>query len=211
MVKDKGSVEPSAKIDYGSLGYDKKDVVSWLIKSMRLGDIDNAFYAFKVMVDANESYHYFSRLMIRFCYEDCWGAEALLVSDACWRSMMIQKQKGMRGNTPYFWIRHLTFSPKFWEIEEGRKAERAWWAIEDEVKARGFTREVPRFALDSHSRTGWEVKKETGRFPDCRFGGTRYGRLSMCDMYARLGRLDPNTCPRMNNGKIEIVNEEEGI
>jgi len=173
-------------------------VVSAFIKSMRLGEVEDAFYWFQVMQEAGESYYRIARTLINFAYEDCYEDAAIMVSDACWRSMMAQKQQGLTGNTPFWWIDRLCRAMKFWECEEGRARERAWWKVADEIKGKGCKRPIPPYALDRHSHSGWKLAKEGGRF-DERFSGNRWGRLNMCAAFERDGKLDPEGNPALKD------------
>lgn len=190
------------KADYESLGYKQKDVVSALIKEMRLGNVENAFYWYQVMIEAGESYYYLAITLINFAYEDGFEDAVTMISDACWRSMMSQKQRGMTGNTPFWWIDRLCRATKFWETEEGRAREKAWNKVTDEIKKKGATRTIPLYACDSHSHTGWKMKRE-GKDFDERFSGTRWGRVNMCVMYERDGKLDPEAEPGIKRRNLD--------
>jgi len=191
-----------AKADYEALGYKQKDVVSSLIKEMRLGNIENAYYWFQVMIEAGESYYYVALTLINFAYEDCYDDHAIMISDACWRSMMAQKQKGLEGNTPFWWVERLCRATKFWETEEGREREKIWWKVYDEIKKKGAVRPIPPYACDRHSHTGWKQKNAGGNF-DERFSGNRWGRVNMCAMYERDGCLDPKGEPVLKSRNID--------
>ena len=186
--------EGTVTANYEKLGYHQKDVVSSLIKSLRLGDIESCYYWFQLMTAVGESYYHIARILINFAYEDCYEDSAIMISDACWRSMMIQKQRGMTGNTPFWWIDRLCRAKKFWECEEGRKREKIWWRVEDEIRLKGFTRPIPSWALDRHSFTAWKTKEF-----DERFSGNRWGRLNMCAAFERDGKLDPEGKPALKD------------
>lgn len=193
-----------AKADYDRVGYKQKDVVSALIKSMRLGGLEDAYYWIQVMQAAGESYYYMAITLIIFAYEDCYEDEVIMISDACWRSMMAQKQKGVQGdgaNTVIWWVNRLCRARKFWECEEGRYREKMWYKVTDEIEADGCKRALPSYALDSHSYSGWKIKREGGEF-DERFSGHREGRANMCAMYERDGKLDPDAEPAIKQKTI---------
>jgi len=200
---NEGSANGKTNADYESLGYREKDVVSSLIKSMRLGNVEDSFYWFQVMQEAGESYYRLALTLITFAYEDCYEDAVIMVSDACWRSMMAQKQRGMSGNTPFWWIERLCRARKFWECEEGRERERIWWKVVDEIKNKGATRPIPPYACDGHSYTGWKMKREGKEF-DERFSGTRWGRVNMCAMAERDGgKLDPDAEPVLKRRSLD--------
>ena len=173
------------KPDYSKTPYHQKDVVSALIKSMRLGKVEDAFYWLQVM-QASEGWFHIAITLTNFAWEDTVDPMAVLVADIGYRTLLATK--GRNENVLFWLVDYMCRATKFWETEEGRIRERLWWKLEDEIKEKGFTREIPPYALDRHSFTAWQTRKF-----DERFSGNREGRLAMCAMQERLGKLDPDS------------------
>lgn len=55
MAKKKEDEKEAPRVDYERLGYNVKDVISALIKSMRLGRVEDAIYWSKVIEAAGPS------------------------------------------------------------------------------------------------------------------------------------------------------------
>ena len=175
--------EGVSKVDYSRTPYHPKDCVSALIKSMRLGKVEDAFYWLQVM-QACESWFHIAVTLTNFAWEDTVDPMAVLVADVGYRTLLATK--GRNENVLFWLVECMCRATKFWETEEGRTRERLWWKVEDEIQEKGFTRPIPSWALDRHSWSGWKTRKF-----DERFSGNREGRLAMCAMQERLGRLDP--------------------
>jgi len=88
-------------------------------------------------------------------------------------------------------VAHLVAAPKWWETENGRALEEAWSKAIGDLKDPGRRRPVPSYALDRHTRRGWEVFRATGRWDD-RFSGDDRGRQKTLHLYERDGRLSPD-------------------
>jgi len=189
MTKEKSNKEVP-KADYSGTPYHQKDVVSALIKSMRLGKVEEAFYWLQTMQAAGESWFHIAVTLTNFAWEDCLDDMAIVVADVGYRTLLATK--GRNENVPFYVVERLCRATKFWETEEGRTRERLWWKVEDEIKEKGFTRPIPSWALDRHSWSAWKTKKF-----DERFSGTREGRLNMVAMYEQDGRLDPDGEPAL--------------
>jgi len=194
--KTKEAQDKKSEDSWIGLGYRKKDVVSTLIKEMRLGNLERVYYWYMVLREAKEPYSYIGNILIRFTWEDCYGMEIICYSGEAWRAWMATK--GKDENIIYSWLEKLTRAEKFWESDAGRYRERVWWEVEDRIEKNGFTLEIPPYALDRHSTTGWRIQREGGSF-DERFSGTREGRLNMCAAFERDGKLDPEGKPALKD------------
>lgn len=128
--------------------------------------------------------------MTNFAWEDCYDPMANVLADVAYRTM--RGKKGWDENITFSIIDYLCRCRKFWECPEGVARENVWYRIEDEIEEKGFTRPVPLWACDRHSRTGWELFKAENRPFDDRFSGTREGRAKMIEAYQKHGRLDPD-------------------
>lgn len=175
----------SAKDKYIQLGYDQKDVMSALIKEMRLGNLEEAMYWGKVMEEAGDVWNMCRRLLI-FSFEDGFGEKVQIYSTSCW-----QAYQAVRDNNIWFaWLERLCRSTKFWEVPEGEEREAAYNKAEKELGA-GKRRPIPDYAKDCHCKAGYQMKREKG-YMDNRFSGDDYGRWNMIRMHKKLGKLDPN-------------------
>jgi replication-associated recombination protein RarA len=176
--------EEEKKVDYEKVGYHSKDVVSALIKSIRLGRLEDALYWSRVMEAAGEStWFHFAVTMTNFAWEDCLDPMANVLADVAYRTLRAKKR--WDENISFTIIDYLCRCRKFWECEDGVAREEAWYKIEDEIEQKGFTREIPSWALDRHSFTAWQTRK----FDD-RFSGTREGRAKMIKAYQEHGKLE---------------------
>lgn len=175
----------SAAKKYNALGYDQKDVMSALIKEMRLGNLEEAMYWGRVMEEAGDAWNLCRRLLI-FSFEDGFGERVQIYSVTCW-----QAYQAIRDDNIWFaWIERLCKSTKFWEVPEGEEREAAYDKADKELKE-GKRRPIPEYAKDCHCGAGYRMKKEKG-YMDNRFSGDEYGRWHMIRMFKRLGKLDPN-------------------
>jgi putative ATPase len=174
----------AVKEKYREIGYDQKDVVSALIKDMRLGNQEGAMYWARVMEEAGDLSKLCRRLLI-FAFEDGFGEQIQMYSAACW-----QAWQAVRDNNIWFaWVERICRATKFWEVREGEEREKAYDKADRELKE-GKKRPIPDYAKDMHCKAGYEMKKEKG-YMDTRFSGDDYGRWQMIQMYKKLGRLDP--------------------
>jgi len=181
--REKEKVTATAK--YAEFGYDQKDVMSALIKEMRLGNLEESMYWGVVMAEAGDAWNLCRRLLI-FSFEDGFGEKVQIYSTACW-----QAYQAIRDDNIWFaWIERLCKATKFWQIPEGEEREAAFDKVEKEFKE-GKRRPIPDYAKDGHCKAGYQMKKEKG-YMDNRFSGNSYGRWNMIRMHKRLGKLDPN-------------------
>ncbi len=170
---------------YQELGYNQKDVMSALIKEMRLGNLDEAMYWGRVMEEAGDVWNLCRRLLI-FAFEDGFGEKIQIYSVACWQAFMAIKD----DNIWFAWVERLCKGRKFWEVAEGEVRESAYDKADKDIKA-GKRRPIPDYAKDSHCKAGYEMKAEKG-YMDNRFSGNEFGRWQMIRMHKRLGKLDPD-------------------
>lgn len=81
---------------------------------------------------------------------------------------------------------------KWWEHEEGREVDRLWSQAIGDLKVPERRREIPSYALDRHTRRGWELRRAGQHFDD-RFSGTDMGRLKTCYLFERDGEITPDS------------------
>lgn len=199
-------------LKYKEIGYDQKDVMSALIKEMRLGNLDEAMYWGRVMEEAGDTWNLCRRLLI-FSFEDGFGEKVQIYSAACWQAFAAIRD----DNIWFAWIERLCRATKFWEVPEGAERENAYDKADKSLKA-GERRPIPDYAKDCHCKAGYQMKAEKG-YMDNRFSGDGYGRWHMIRMQKRLGKLDPNDKESLNavksygkrgSWKSKIMMTEEG-
>ena len=170
--------------NYKRIGYDQKDVMSALIKEMRIGNLNEAIYWGRVMEEAGDVWNLCRRLLI-FSFEDGFGERVQVHSTACWYAY-----QAVRDNNVWFaWVERLCKAKKFWETPEGEAREEAYDKADKSLKA-GERRPIPEYAKDCHCKAGYQMKAEKG-YMDNRFSGDEYGRWHMIRMHKKLGKLDP--------------------
>lgn len=135
------------------------------------------------------TWYHFSLTCCNFAWEDCYDPMACLLADQAYRTL--RGKKRWDENVTFTIIDYLCRCRKFWECPEGVTREDAWYQVDREIKERGFTRDVPDWALDQHTYTGWQRHNQGIPFPD-RFSGTEAGRRKMIKAYQEYGRLDPD-------------------
>ncbi|MEW6613911.1 MAG: hypothetical protein AB1401_00345 [Thermodesulfobacteriota bacterium] len=176
--------EEQKKAKYETMGYNQKDVISALIKEMRLGNVENALYWLQVTQEAGDSWWYIGRRLLIFTYEDCFGVEAAIYSNAAWQALNFTKDS---ENILFAWVERLCKLTKFWEVEDGQEREWAWHRGRKDIES-GKYRPIPSYAKDRHSKSGWDEVKAGGSF-DERFSGTLSGRINMIKQFKLNGCL----------------------
>lgn len=125
-------------------GYDKSEVVSALQKAVRRGQEENALYWATELMESNESYRMWRRLVV-IAAEDVGLADPDMVS-----KIMVMKQAhdfGREWNIPFLAIMMLCRAPK------NREADDAAWYYEVRRKE-GWKIQMPPEAIDGHTGRG---------------------------------------------------------
>jgi replication-associated recombination protein RarA len=165
--------------------FTKDEAVSAWIKEMRLGNVKRALYWVTVMLEELEcDQKYVLRRLAVFAFEDAMDrgfVQYVAGVLACNDATKVRWAPGGDSNIPYVATVEACKCTKFWEVPEGRERERIWAEVEKRV-AKGPPVEIPRYALDTHTKRG---RKQ----PDERFSGTDKGRMNMVEMYEQHGRL----------------------
>jgi hypothetical protein len=166
------------------------EVVSAFIKELRLRNRAAALIWMMQLSRSDNSQLSVLRILRTFLIEDCVGVEPLQLA------LSLNLSDGMEHNHDMdnvagriFDYIMLDSTKRFWETEEGREAERAYWKAHDDLLVHiqeGSYPPIPEYALDVHTAKGREAET-----PPFRYSGTREGRLSMCAEFERLGRLSP--------------------
>ncbi len=180
------------------------EALSAWIKSMRLGDVEAAFYWLALMLEELEvPVGRLARRLGIFGVEDVFD----LAVGARLAALALGLRFGMvDANALWQGTWWACRAKKFWEGDEGREYERLAWQALDEVKG-GQLRPVPSYALDGHTKRG-RARRQEGLPVDGRYSGDRHGRTFMVEQYLRLGRLDPSEGVSGSAGDAEPEEQE---
>ena len=170
--------------------YDGREALSALRKSIVLADVSGAIYWANVVLEHG------GQAAPRTVSKQLWICAAEIVDDpiivlrAHAAYQMVQTVS--ETDHLFYLVAEMCRAPKWWETEEGREVDRAWSAAIGDLKDETRRREIPEYALDRHTRRGWEVKAEKGWWDD-RFSGTDLGRQKTSYMFQRDGLLDADS------------------
>ena len=185
-VEEKEKEEKEKKpVDYESVGYDRGEVVSALIKDMRLGKVEDALYWIKVMRKANEPKNYVVRRLVAFAGEDAWGQEGFRIASDLVTTF--------NWEPPYDWniveqaAVMLTKCVKWWEVEDGIAWKKAEMKNQELLKIERLKKPVPHYALDEHTKRGWQLK-DKGQM-DNRMSGDGNGIAKRIDSFEKHGKF----------------------
>lgn len=171
-------------VDYTPFGYDRSDVVSAFIKSMRLGNVEDALYWLRVMRKANEEKNYIVRRLICFAGEDAFGPESLSIAS---HLVNTHGWEGGDWNLIEQACVHLTKCVKWWESEFGVSWKKAEMKNERLLKLGKF-KPIPRYAMDSHCKSGWTLGDQ-GEYMENRMSGDGNGIAKRIDSFERHGKF----------------------
>jgi hypothetical protein len=168
-------------------GYDGREVLSAFRKEVVLGNPDGAIYWANVILT------YGGQSAQRLLAKQCWIIAAEVVDDpvVVMRAYAVHQMAGVVPETDhaFYLVAHICRARKWWETDDGREVDRLWAKAIGDLKDPARRREVPDYALDRHTRRGWDVKREQGWWDD-RFSGTDLGRQKTAHMFVRDGLID---------------------
>lgn len=166
--------------------YPLHEVVSALRKSVKLGDEENAIYWTHVVLTFG------GKSAPRMLARQLWIMAAEDVDDTAivLRAAAVYQMAGVVTETDHlvFLVAAMCRARKWWEHAEGRETDRLWSKAVGDLKRE--PKPIPSYALDRHTRRGWELKRQGVPFDD-RFSGTDVGRAKTAYLFQRDGRLDP--------------------
>lgn len=180
--------------------YPLDEVLSALRKSVKLRLLDDSVYWLTVMLEhgPRHSARMAAKQLLVVATEDC-DDEAVMV-----RAWVTYETVGVLTETDslYFLVARMceVYVPRWWESEDGREVDRLWAQALGELKRE--PRPVPPYALDRHTRRGWEVKATEGWFDD-RFSGTDLGRMKTAFMFQRDGFIDADSRVECDRNGVE--------
>lgn len=171
-------------------GYDGREVLSAFRKEIVLGNDENAIYwANAILTHGGQSSQ-------RLLAKQCWIIAAEVVDDpvVVMRAFAVHQMAGTvsEEDHAFFLVAQMCRARKWWETEEGRQVDRLWSKAIGDLRDPERRREIPEYALDRHTRRGWDVKRDKGWWDD-RFSGTDLGRQKTSYMFQRDQIIDSDS------------------
>lgn len=157
------------------VGWNKFDLISYFIKSLRLGMKEEVLKIFWVMRSQKISELYIARKLVQFATEDAVGAEAV---NYAWSTYGIVKEFKSEENALQRLMLYLCDSPKMWNSKEDHFWELRRIQIREETKKllkkgeRPF--ELPSWVWDKYTARG-KHQLRAGKQIDRRFSGVYEG------------------------------------
>lgn len=175
-------------------------VISSLRKSAKLRLLDDSIYWLTVLLEKgpNGSARMAAKQLLVVATEDV-DDEAVFL-----RALAVHQTVGVVTETDslYFLVARMCEHQvlRWWESETGREVDRLWSSALGELKRE--PRQVPSYAMDRHTKAGWDLKRETGWFDD-RFSGDDLGRAKTSYMFQRDGFLDADSRVECDRNGVE--------
>jgi len=159
-------------------------VLSALRKSIKLDQPEDAIYWLNVLLEFG------GRTAPKTAARQLWIMAAEDIDDPAivLRCFAVFEMTGQVAETDhlFFLVASMCTARKWWQTPEGQLVDH-WWA-----KAIGDLKcdpkPIPAYALDKHTRRGWERFRSGLGFDD-RFSGTDVGRMKTLWLWTRNGRL----------------------
>lgn len=172
--------------------YNKYDLISYFLKSLRLGETEQALTCFWAMRNMGITEFYIAKKLVQFATEDNVGAEAV---NYAWSTFGIVKEFKREENAIGRLIVYLCNAPKMWESEQ----EHGWEL--KRIQIREYTKkllkkgkkpfELPEYVFDKYTAKG-KARYKKGEQIDRRYSGVYAGSgLFMRAQYLRDGHIDP--------------------
>lgn len=170
--------------------YDKYEVISAFVKSIRLGLVPDALYWLEVMIKGGADLYYIARRLSIESQESGYGPTPAIYAASVLQIVSVGRshaQDALFQLTVY-----LCKCKKWWEDETMREAAKEWYRAEAQVgkvkKGERIGKKIPNYAIDVHTAEGRRRKQE-GEPIDERFSGSSRGIFSIIKMYEKYGRL----------------------
>ena len=172
--------------------YNKFDIISYFIKSLRIGDKEQAITALWILLNEGMSQWYIAKKLVQFASEDAVGAEAFLYAQGVFQliSTVKEEENSLARLTLY-----LCDAPKQWESEEESKWEVQRIHIRERIKNQykigEKPLELPSYTWDCYTAKGKAALKR-GEQIDRRISGVIEATGLFCRAaYLLHGRLSP--------------------
>ena len=171
--------------------YNKRDLISYLIKSVRINDEKIAITIMRVMLSEWISEQYIARKMVHLASEDIVWKEYFVYAQSVHERI---KLNGNEINSLSRLIIELCNAQKFWESE--LEADREFWriSIRERIKA-CYAKwekpmELPSWIYDQYTAKGKAKMKKWEQY-DLRYSGVKQGGVYLRKQYLELWKLDP--------------------
>lgn len=171
----------------------KYDLISLLIKSMRIGDIESSLKCFQAMKIQGITELYVARKLVHFASEDSITPEAVIFA---WSTYGLIKEWKEETNSIERLIIYLCKSTKMYATKEENYWELRRLQIRDECSSKALQGEriidCPSYVYDEYTAKGSALKKKGQKY-DRRFSGIYEGSgLFMRACYLKWQKIDPS-------------------
>ena len=170
--------------------YNKYDLISYLIKSIRIGDKQRAIEIMWAMLSEKIPELYIARKLVHFASEDSVGSEAFLYAKGVHDFI---KDNGSEINSLSRLVLSLCDSPKFRQSEDEHYRELTRIEIRERIK-KNYTKgvkpfEIPWYVYDQYTSIGKRLQKQWGVI-DERVSGVLRGGYAMRALRLQYGCLE---------------------
>lgn len=163
------------------------EVLSALRKSIKLDQPEDAIYWLNVLLE------YGGRQGSKSAARQLWIVAAEDIDDPSivLRAFAVFEMTGQVTETDhlFFLVAAMCGARKWWESPEGQLVDHWWAKAIGDLKTN--PKPIPTYALDRHTRRGWD-RFRSGQGFDDRFSGTDVGRMKTLWLWTRHGRLHPD-------------------
>lgn len=172
--------------------YNRFDLISFLIKAMRMNRKTEAITALWLLLKEGASQWYIAKKLVQFASEDAVGADAFVYAQSVFQFIAAVKDE---TNSLSRLVLYLCNAPKMWETEEETRWEIERLNIQERIAAayESGTKpiELPAYIYDVYTASGKAAMKR-GEKINRGFSGVREGSGLFCRAcYLRDGLLDP--------------------
>lgn len=172
--------------------YNRYDLVSFLLKSIRLNRKEDALTAMWCLINEGAGQWYIAKKLVQFASEDAVGAEAFIYAQSVFQLI---KDVTDEVNSLSRLILYLCDAPKMWESEKETEWEVRRIHLREHIK-KCYTKgekpvEMPSYVYDVYTARG-KAAQRRGEKIDRRVSGVIEGTGLFCRAaFLKHGRLDP--------------------
>ena len=186
------------------------EVVSALRKDVKLGTVAEAIYWATVLREFSPRWETAHKLIAK----QLWISAAEDIDDPAvvLRAFAFHQMATVVPETEHmmFLIAQMCAARKYWEHEDGREVDRLVCKALGDVKVPERHRPIPAYALDRHTRRGWQVFRSQRRFTD-EFSGTYLGRAKTVYLFLRDGFVNGESKIGEDPGFTEFWGERRAL
>jgi|GEM_PF-3514803 hypothetical protein len=173
--------------------YNRYDLVSFLLKSIRLNRKEDALTAMWALIHEGAGQWYIAKKLVQFAAEDAVGAEAFIYAQSVFQLI---KDVTDEVNSLSRLILYLCDAPKMWESEKETEWEVRRIHLRERIKkcyAKGEKpAEMPSYVYDVYTARGKAAQRRDEKI-DRRVSGVLEGTGLFCRAaFLKHGRLDPD-------------------